>query len=216
MGDLRPHFVLCEKSRAWHSPVCWIKCSVPMGIASDDAHHRESLIHDVNHSSLGVAFLFRHRGVWPQCSQQPLPGPVLGKEKDNRLLVPRAVSHLQPRQEIPPGFLWDMQCLPCWPLTQLGLTLTCTGLFPKAPGKDHAAAEANTGISLPLEVFSSCGAAPQSTHCPVYPGSVKWLMLCAVHGIYLVQIAEGLGFNVHWKDIGTRFLDCTLLSALMN
>lgn len=115
MGDLRPHFVLCAKAQPWHSPVSWIKCLVPMGIASDDVHPRESLIHDGNHSSPGEAFLFGHRGVWPQCSQQPLPDPMLGKERGNRLLVPMAVSHLQPVQEMPLRFLWEMQCLLCWP-----------------------------------------------------------------------------------------------------
>lgn len=134
--------------------------------------------------------------------------PMLGKERDYRLLVPMAVSHLLPLQEMSPRLLWDMQsllCCPWQPPHPAGLTLTCTELSPKAPGKHHTALEANPGILLPVEVFSSCGAAPQSMHCPVHPGSVKWLMLSAVHGIYLVQIAEGLGFNVHWKDIGTRF-----------
>lgn len=135
MSDLRPHFVLCEKTQAWHSPVCWIKSLVPMGIASD-VHHRESLVHDVNHSSLGEAFLFTHRAVWLQCSQQPLPGPMLGKERDYRLLVPMAVSHLLPLQEMSPRFLWDMQsllCCPWQPPHPAGLTLTCTELSPKAP-----------------------------------------------------------------------------------
>lgn len=112
------------------------------GLCSSDVHYRESLIHGVNHSSLGEAFLCRHRGVWPQCSQQPLPGPRLGKEKGNRLLVPVAVSHLQPLQKMhqdSSGTCCAFSAGPGSPLAQLGLTLTCTGLSPKAPGKDHAA-----------------------------------------------------------------------------
>lgn len=50
MGDLKPCFVLCEKPRAdillYARSRAW---------SSNDVHHRESLSHHVNHSSLGEA-----------------------------------------------------------------------------------------------------------------------------------------------------------------
>lgn len=171
MDDLRPHFVLGEKKQGWHPPVCWIKCLVPVGCSV--------MMFTTGNASPTMwitaaserLFLCRHRDVWSQCSQQPLPGPVLGKERDVGLLVPMAVSHLQPLQEMPPSFPWDVQCLL---LALLGLTLTCTVLSPTAPGQDHAAVEANTGILLPVEDFSSWGAAPQSRVCTALSILVQW------------------------------------------
>lgn len=176
------------------------------GLCSSDVHYRESLIHGVNHSSLGEAFLCRHRGVWPQCSQQPLPGPKVGKEKGNRLLVPVAVSHLQPLQKMLPRFLWDVLCLLCWPWQPTGPAGVNSDLHravPQSTRQGPRCCRHFVACGRLLQPWSS--STKQSVHYPVHRGSVKWLMLCAVHGIYLVQIAEGLSFNVHWKDIGTRF-----------
>lgn len=63
------------------------------GLFSDDVHRRESLIHGVNHSSLGEDLLFRHGGVL--ASVQPTAWSCAGKGEGQQLLVPMAGSHLQ-------------------------------------------------------------------------------------------------------------------------
>lgn len=142
MGDFRPHYVLCEKAQGCHSPVCRIRCLVFMGYAA---------MMFITGNSWSM--------VWITAALERLfcvDTEVFDLSAVNSLcLAPRwerrrvtgcwclwqcpTSSHCRKCHQDSSGTCCAFSAGPGSPLAQLGLTLTCTVLSPKAPGKDHAA-----------------------------------------------------------------------------